>query len=179
MCHRSNLSHCSDNAGSLTCFVFCFLFFFCFLGLHPWHMEVPQARGQIRATAAGLRHSRSYIRSELRLCMLTTRVSFSELCSMLRVSVTPWQVPCCPEDCSFLIIMESGWVCLPPLLLFSKVAWLGPLLDEQTEAQEGDSSCPGHYYLEATGRIWPKSACLQSPCSTDWFCILLQDRARR
>ena len=32
-------------------------FFFFFLGLHLRHMEVPQVRGRIRATAAGHSHS--------------------------------------------------------------------------------------------------------------------------
>ena len=42
---------------------------FCFLGPHPWQMEVPIARGPIRATTATLRHSHSHsnVGSELRL----------------------------------------------------------------------------------------------------------------
>ena len=40
------------------------LFFFFFLGLHPWHMEDSQAKGLIRAVAAGLHHSHSNGRSE-------------------------------------------------------------------------------------------------------------------
>ena len=49
-------------------FLFCFLFFVCFvfLGPHLWHMEVP-ARGLIRAVAASLCHSHSNAGSELRL----------------------------------------------------------------------------------------------------------------
>ena len=34
-----------------------YLFIFDFLGPYPWHMEVPQARGPIGGTAAGLHHS--------------------------------------------------------------------------------------------------------------------------
>ena len=33
--------------------------FFGFLGLHLWHMEGSQARGRIKAVAAGLHHSHS------------------------------------------------------------------------------------------------------------------------
>ena len=44
-------------------------FLFCFFwgGLHSQHMEVPRLGGPIRAIAAGLRHSHSHARSELRL----------------------------------------------------------------------------------------------------------------
>ena len=44
-----------------------FFFFFGFLGPYLWHMEVPRLRALIGATAAGLHHSRSSIRSEPRL----------------------------------------------------------------------------------------------------------------
>ena len=37
------------------------------LGLNPWHLEVPQARGQIGAAVADLRHSHSNTRSNLHL----------------------------------------------------------------------------------------------------------------
>ena len=56
---------CTQN--QLFCFYFQFsklFFLFCFLGLHPWHMEVPRLRGPIRATDAGHSHSHSHIRSE-------------------------------------------------------------------------------------------------------------------
>ena len=39
-------------------------FFFCFLGLHPWHYESSQARGQIGATAASLHHSPNNLGSQ-------------------------------------------------------------------------------------------------------------------
>ena len=39
-------------------------FFFCFLGLHWWHMDVSKVGGLIRATAAGLYHSHSLARSK-------------------------------------------------------------------------------------------------------------------
>ena len=42
-----------------------FFFLFFFLGLHPQHMPVSQARGQFRAVAAGLCYSHSNDRSEL------------------------------------------------------------------------------------------------------------------
>ena len=41
-----------------------YFFFFVFLGLHLWHVEVPRLEGRIRATAAGLRHSHSNTGSE-------------------------------------------------------------------------------------------------------------------
>ena len=44
-----------------------FFFFFCwglFSGPHQWHMEVPQARGQIGAIATGLHHNPSNLSSE-------------------------------------------------------------------------------------------------------------------
>ena len=40
-------------------------FYFVFLGLHPWHMEVPRIGLKIRAVAAGLCHSHGNARSEL------------------------------------------------------------------------------------------------------------------
>ena len=40
-------------------------FFLIFLGPHPQHMEVSQARGRIRAVATGLYHSHSNVGSEL------------------------------------------------------------------------------------------------------------------
>ena len=51
----------------LLMFVVFFFFFLYFLGLLPWHMEVPQARSHIRAAAAGLHHSQSSAASEPRL----------------------------------------------------------------------------------------------------------------
>ena len=36
-----------------------YLYIFCFLGPHWWHMEVPRLRGPSRATAASLHHSYS------------------------------------------------------------------------------------------------------------------------
>ena len=40
--------------------LFLFIYFiFAFLGLHLWHMEVPWARAQITAAAAGLCHRHS------------------------------------------------------------------------------------------------------------------------
>ena len=48
-------------------FVNFYFLFFVFLGLHPWNMEIPRARGQIGATAASLFHSHSNARSELHL----------------------------------------------------------------------------------------------------------------
>jgi len=41
-----------------------FIYLFVFLGSHPWHMEIPQPRGQIGALAASPRHSQSNVRSE-------------------------------------------------------------------------------------------------------------------
>ena len=86
-CHSSDLSHNSDNTGSLTCCatwefqidyfqsilllsLFLFLFFcfcFCFFGLFiaiPVAYRNSQARCQIGAVAAGLDHSHGYTRSE-------------------------------------------------------------------------------------------------------------------
>ena len=40
------------------------LFYFCFLGLHLWHMEISQARGRIQVVAASLCHSHSNAGSE-------------------------------------------------------------------------------------------------------------------
>ena len=45
-------------------------FFFVFLGLNLWHMEVPTLGGLIGAVAASLHHSHSNARSEP--CMETT-----------------------------------------------------------------------------------------------------------
>ena len=47
--------------------------YFCFLGQHPWHMEVPRLGGWIRATAAGPNHSLSNVRFEL--CLWTTYIT--------------------------------------------------------------------------------------------------------
>ena len=47
-------------------FSFLFFSFFC-LGPQPWPMEVPWARGRIRAEAAGLHYSHNSDRSELSL----------------------------------------------------------------------------------------------------------------
>lgn len=95
---------------------------------------------------------------------------------MLRVSVSAWQVSRVLKT-SFLV-MESGWLYLLPLPLFFMVALVVPIhLAEQMKAQRGDRSCPGSHYLDVTGRIWPRSACLQSPGSC--FCILLQVKAKR
>ena len=67
-CQNSNPSHRSDIAGSL---IHCAtrglqetFFFFCFLGPYPWAYGSSQARGQIRAAAAGLHHSHSNLGSE-------------------------------------------------------------------------------------------------------------------
>ena len=54
---------------SLFCFVgrfICAIYFLCvcFLGLHPWYMDVSRLRGPIGATAAGLRHSNSNATSQ-------------------------------------------------------------------------------------------------------------------
>ena len=54
---------------------FLFLFLFVFLGPYLWHMEVSQARGQIRAGATGLRHSNSNTRSKL--CLQPTPTAHS------------------------------------------------------------------------------------------------------
>ena len=61
------LYHEQGAYGKCTFFFFTFmyvciyLFIYCFLGPHPWHIEGSQARGPIRATtAAGLRHSHSH-----------------------------------------------------------------------------------------------------------------------
>ena len=50
---------------SVTCFWFCFVFF-CFFGLQLVAHGGSQARSQIRATAAGLRHSYSHSNSNIR-----------------------------------------------------------------------------------------------------------------
>ena len=41
--------------------------FFCFLGLHLWHMDVPRL-GVESAAAAGLYHSHGNVGSEPRMC---------------------------------------------------------------------------------------------------------------
>lgn len=64
----------------------------------------------------------------------------------------PYWVACSPEGCSFLVTLESGFA--------PKFFWLCPLLAEQTKAQKG-----GSHHLETKGKIRPRSACLQSPCS--------------
>ena len=48
-------------------FFVCFFFFFCLFRATPAVYGGPQARGRIRDTAAGLHHSHSNARSELRL----------------------------------------------------------------------------------------------------------------
>ena len=50
----------------ILCRFVCLFWFYCFLGLHPAYGN-SQARGQIRAVAAGLHHSHSNTRSESRL----------------------------------------------------------------------------------------------------------------
>ena len=47
--------------------LFIYLFIFCFLGLHPWHVEAPRPGGPVGATASSLSHSHSNVGSELRL----------------------------------------------------------------------------------------------------------------
>ena len=51
---------------------FFFLFWGVFLGPHPWHMEVPRARGRIGGTAAGLHcsHSNTGSLTQDRTCIL-------------------------------------------------------------------------------------------------------------
>ena len=50
-----------DRFHSILSKFFFFFFFFCLFRAAPaaWHMEVPQARGQTGAAAAGLYHSQS------------------------------------------------------------------------------------------------------------------------
>ena len=78
-CSEKNIYASFQNVDSLrplTCLVlyclcilrsvnFFFLDFFVFLGLHPWHMEVPRlGRGLVGAVMAGLRQSHSNGRSK-------------------------------------------------------------------------------------------------------------------
>ena len=76
--------------------LFFFSFFF-FWGLHPWHMEVPRFRGQIRAVAIVAGHSHSSVRSELSL-WLTLQLTATQ------DSLTHWERP--------RIQPESSWILL-------------------------------------------------------------------
>ena len=77
-CHSRDPDHCSDNARSLTCYtigelhnvhvLFCFVLFF---RASAAACGSSQTRGPIRATAAGLHHSHSNTKSEIRAASST------------------------------------------------------------------------------------------------------------
>ena len=54
---------------------------------------------------------------------------------MLRVSVSPWQVSRVLKT-SFLVMMESGWLCLLPLPLLCTVTLVVPIISRADESSE-------------------------------------------